>query len=150
MNLGKRLADNLVAVRTNLGLTQEDFAKISKINRTTIGNIENYRTSVSIDILEKLSKSLDTDPCLLLARNTLVIPKTKIKPLQLIPTLLKKGEAAFAFWTEEGMEFHPLSKNSTRTSITMMALLQANGFSGEDLFKNAKKLHIPYLDRFIK
>lgn len=144
MNLRKRLGDNLVAIRKSIGLTQEDLAKISKINRTTIGYIENYRSAVSIDILENLSESLETDPCLLLARNTLVIPKTRIKHLQLIPTLLKKGEAAFAFWTEEGMEFHPLSKNSTRTSITMMALLQANGFSGEDLFNNAKKLHIPF------
>ena len=97
MNLRKRLGDNLVAIRKSIGLTQEDLAKISKINRTTIGYIENYRSAVSIDILENLSESLETDPCLLLARNTLVIPKTRIKHLQLIPTLLKKGEAAFAF-----------------------------------------------------
>lgn len=97
MNLRKRLADNLFAIRKNLGISQKELSKISKINITYIGYIENSQVAASIDVIEKIAKALDTDPCLLLARNTIIIPRAKSRRLRLVPTLLKKGEAAFAF-----------------------------------------------------
>ena len=44
------------------------------------------------------------------------------------------------------MEFHPLAKNSVRTAITMLALLQGNGITGKDLILHANKFHIPHPD----
>ena len=42
------------------------------------------------------------------------------------------------------MEFHPISNDSFKNTLAMMALIQSNGLTGKDLLEESKKLHIPY------
>lgn len=143
MSVRKRLAQNLRIIRKTKGLSQAKLSKISGVNTTHIGFVENLQVAASVDVLESLAIALKIDPCILLARNSVSFPGSGIKNLQLIPITFKMGEAAYCFWTDQGMEYHPIAKGSYRTALTMIALLQANGFTGKDLLSQAKKLHIP-------
>lgn len=142
--LRNRLALNLYAYRKFYSLSQTSLAEKSHITKSQIGNIENKRNSTSIDVLEKLSFAFKIDPCLLLARPILKMPGTGIKSYSIVPTFFKEGVAAYAFWTSEGMEFHPVTNDQYRNALRMMALVQANGFTGKDLLDESKRLHIPY------
>ena len=142
--LRNRLAANVFAYRKFLHISQAELAKLSQINTTQIGNIENHRTSTSVDLLERLARALRIDPCMLLARNDLKMPGTGIKRASILPTFFTEGVAAYAFWTAEGMEFHPISNDSFKNTLAMMALIQSNGLTGKDLLSESKKLHIPY------
>ena len=142
----QKLASNLYAYRKYNKLSQEKLSKKSKIDRTQIGNIENDRVSSTIDMVEKLAISLKTDPCLLLARPMLQMPGTGIKKQTIIPTFFTEGVAAYAFWTDKGMEFHPIASGTFRNQLHMMALIQANGVTGKDLLSEFERLHIPYKD----
>lgn len=139
-----RLGANVYAYRKFSHLSQGTLAKKSKINKTQINNIENCRISTGIDLIEKLAVTFRIDPCLLLARPLLKMPGTGIKKQSIVPTFFTEGVAAYAFWTSEGMEFHPISNDSFKNSLAMMALLQANGINGKDLLVQSSKLHIPY------
>ena len=142
--LRKRLAANVFAYRKFHKMSQANLAKISGINLTQIGNIENSRISTGIDLQERLAAAFKIDPCLLLARSSILMPGTGIKRTSILPTFFTEGVAAYAFWTSEGMEFHPISNDSVRNTLHMMALLQANGITGKDLLAESEKLHIPY------
>ena len=52
------LADNLLAQRHKLGLSQEAFADMAGLHRTYIGHIENCRQAVSVDNIERLADAL--------------------------------------------------------------------------------------------
>lgn len=143
MSLRKRLGTNLRSLRKLKGFSQNKLAEISGVNHNHIGSIENGHVAASVDILESLCIALEIDPCFLLAKTSVKLKGTGIKEVQLIPIKIKKGEAAYCFWTDEGMEFHPLARGNFRNAITMMALLQANGFTGKDLLEQSKRLHIP-------
>lgn len=43
------------AARVNKGLTQDDVCKMLHISKNTLVKIENYKTSVSSEMIEKLS-----------------------------------------------------------------------------------------------
>lgn len=139
-----KLAANVYAYRHFNNLTQDALASKSGVDKSQIGNIENQRTSTGIDIVEKLAIALRIDPCLLIARPILKMPGTGIKSYGIVPTFFTEGVAAYAFWTSEGMEFHPISNDQYRNALRMMALVQANGFTGKDLLDESKRLHIPY------
>lgn len=67
MKLRKIVADNLRGYRTAAGLSQEQLALDSSVDRAYVGRIERAEFSVSIDILEKLAKTLSIEPhCLLI------------------------------------------------------------------------------------
>lgn len=142
--LRNRLASNVYAYRKFYSLSQHSLAAKSHINKSQIGNIENSRISTSIDVVEKLSFTFKIDPCLLLARPMLKMPGTGVKSHSIVPTFFTEGVAAYAFWTSEGMEFHPISNDSFHNTLAMMGLLQANKITGKDLLSEASKLHIPY------
>ena len=127
------MADNLRSFRKSKHLTQKELSKLSSVNVTYIGYVENNRYAISVDVLEKLANGLHTDPCILLAKSNFIF-NSKNKEAVYSPPIFKQGEVAFAFWTAEGMEFHPLSKNKLKTAITIISLLQANGYSGKNLY----------------
>lgn len=139
-----RLAANVYAFRKLNGLTQSKLAEITHINVTHIGYIENERISTGIDNIVKLAAALQTDPCVLLARPMIKLHHTGIRAQHIIPTFFKEGVAAYAFWTDEGMEYHEIAKGHVQNALAMMALMQANGICGKDLLTKSKKLHIPY------
>ena len=139
-----RLAANVFAFRKFYGLTQSELAKKSNINVTHIGYIENERISTGLDYITRLATALNTDPCVLLARPFVKFQKTGIKTKTIIPTWFKEGVAAYAFWTNEGMEYHEIAPGSYKNALTMMALIQNNGLKGKDLMDQANKLHVPY------
>lgn len=93
----EKLAANVYAFRKYNNFTQEQLAKISKVDRMQIGNIENMRVSTGVDIIEKLATSFNVDPCVLLSRPILKMPKTGIERVNIIPTYFKEGVCAYAF-----------------------------------------------------
>lgn len=97
MSLRSRLAHNLRLIRKSRKISQAQLAKMSGVNLTHIGYIENKRTSASVDVIESIAAALELDPCILLARSSVKFPGTKIKTLQLLPVTFKKGEAAYCF-----------------------------------------------------
>lgn len=52
------MANSLKSIRTRMGFTLRDLAKVSGVGVSTIGNFENGRTEVSPEILKKLSSVL--------------------------------------------------------------------------------------------
>jgi transcriptional regulator with XRE-family HTH domain len=69
MKLRKIVADNVRGFRNNKGLSQEGLALDSGVDRAYVGRIERFEFSVSIDILEKLAKTLKVEPNLLLIKD---------------------------------------------------------------------------------
>lgn len=144
MNLRKRFGFNLATFRKAKKISQSNLAKLSGVSKAHIGYIENSRFSASLDVIESLSLALEIDPCLLMGRPSIKFSGTKIKTLNLLPIFLEEKQAAYCFYTKEGMEFHPLAKGNFRNALTMMALLQANNFTGKELVEQSKKLHLPF------
>jgi transcriptional regulator with XRE-family HTH domain len=52
------LAANLRRIRTELGLSQEDFAEKLGFHRTYISSVERSQRNVSIDNLDKMARAL--------------------------------------------------------------------------------------------
>jgi transcriptional regulator with XRE-family HTH domain len=68
MKLRAIVARNLRVLRKQKGLTQEELAFQSGINRNYVGQIEREEKSPTIDVIEKLAGSLATEPESLLSR----------------------------------------------------------------------------------
>ena len=62
MKLRAIVARNLRVLRKQKGFTQEELADRAGINRNYIGQIEREEKSPTIDVIEKLSVSLETAP----------------------------------------------------------------------------------------
>ena len=57
----RRIGAMLAGIRKNRGLTQEDLARLSGLDRANIAKIENGRYSVGLDVLYKLCNSLGVE-----------------------------------------------------------------------------------------
>ncbi len=57
MDLRKRLARNLVALRQARGWSQEDLADAAGLHRTYVSGIERQVRNPTLDILERLAKA---------------------------------------------------------------------------------------------
>ncbi len=60
MELRRVFAKNLQRVRQEKGLSQEELAHQSGLERSYVGKLEHARFSVSLDTIEKLAHALDT------------------------------------------------------------------------------------------
>ncbi len=65
-NLNQRLGASLAGVRKAKGLSQEAVAEGAGLHRTYIGSIERCEANVSLDVVDRLCRFLDVDPCDLL------------------------------------------------------------------------------------
>jgi transcriptional regulator with XRE-family HTH domain len=70
MKLRKIVADNIRGYRNNMGISQEGLALDSGVDRAYVGRIERFEFSVSLDILEKLAKTMKIEPHLLLIKDS--------------------------------------------------------------------------------
>ncbi|MFV1493576.1 helix-turn-helix transcriptional regulator [Phaeobacter sp. JH18-32] len=70
MKLRERVGQNIQDIRRDKGLSQEELAHISGIDRGYVGKLENAKYAASIDMLEKIAQALDVDPSQLLAPRT--------------------------------------------------------------------------------
>jgi transcriptional regulator with XRE-family HTH domain len=59
MAMQKRIAGRIKAIRKEKGLTQEELAWNSDVDRTFMNHIENGRRNISLDTLEKILSGLD-------------------------------------------------------------------------------------------
>ena len=59
MDIKLKIGQRIKELRKQLGLSQESLAYKSEVDRTYVTDVENGRRNVSIEILEKLIKSLD-------------------------------------------------------------------------------------------
>lgn len=66
MTLRATLARNLRRLRNERGLSQEQLAFESDVDRGYVGHLEREKYSASLDILEKLASALKVDPISLL------------------------------------------------------------------------------------
>ena len=62
-----RLARNLVNVRYARSISQAELAKMSGLDRSYIGSIEQARRNVSVDTIDRIADALDVDAQSLLA-----------------------------------------------------------------------------------
>lgn len=60
MNINERIAARVKELRDQQGLTQEELAWRSEIDRTSMNHIENGRRNISIETLEKIVDGLET------------------------------------------------------------------------------------------
>ncbi|MEE3624098.1 helix-turn-helix transcriptional regulator [Nitrospirillum sp. BR 11752] len=60
------LAENLRRLRKDKGLSQEELAGLSEVDRTYISLIERKRNSISLDKLEQIATALNVDAYLLI------------------------------------------------------------------------------------
>jgi len=67
MKLRAIVARNLRILRKQKGLSQEELAFQAGINRNYVGQIEREEKSPTIDMIEKLSSSLEVEPIVLIA-----------------------------------------------------------------------------------
>lgn len=61
MNIKKKIGERIRELRNEKKLSQEKLAFDSNIDRTYMSHLENGRKNVSVETLEKIIKSLDTD-----------------------------------------------------------------------------------------
>ena len=71
MNLRERVGLNIQDTRRLQGISQEVLALRADVNRGYMGKIENAKYSMTLDMLEKISKALDIDPKYLLNQRSL-------------------------------------------------------------------------------
>lgn len=60
--LAKLLGSNIKKVRKNKGISQEQLALLTSIDRSYIGRIERGEVSITIEKLYEIAKTLDVDP----------------------------------------------------------------------------------------
>ncbi|WP_313342316.1 helix-turn-helix transcriptional regulator [Sedimentibacter sp.] len=65
MDIVKVFGNNLRKYRTNLGLSQEEFAERCGMHRTYISAIECYRRSISLENIQRIADALGVDTYLL-------------------------------------------------------------------------------------
>ena len=56
--LSQRFGCAVVRLRKERGISQEKFANLAEIDRHYMSDIENGRRNISLDIIEKIAKSL--------------------------------------------------------------------------------------------
>ena len=56
------LADKMIALRKRAGWSQEELAEILGIGLRTVGDIENYRSNLTMETLYPLIRTLNIDP----------------------------------------------------------------------------------------
>ncbi len=66
MKLRDRVGLNIQNLRYSKKLSQEQLALAANVDRSYISEIEHAKSSVSIDILERIAVALDVDPQVLL------------------------------------------------------------------------------------
>lgn len=60
--LAKLLGSNIRKVRKNKGISQEQLALLTLIDRSYIGRIERGEVSITIEKLYEIAKTLEVDP----------------------------------------------------------------------------------------
>ena len=58
MDIGRRLAKNLVRLRDERGWSQEDLADASGLHRTYVSGVERGTRNPTIKVLERMAKAL--------------------------------------------------------------------------------------------
>lgn len=61
-DLAKLLGFNIKKVRKNKGISQEQLALLTSIDRSYIGRIERGEVSITIEKLYAIAKTLEVDP----------------------------------------------------------------------------------------
>lgn len=59
MDIRKRLARNVIRLRKERGISQENFAARCRISTRYLSTIETGRANPSIDVLERISRAFD-------------------------------------------------------------------------------------------
>ena len=67
MTLREKIGKAIIRLRKQFGLSQEQFAYDSNVDRRYMSDLENGKRNVSIDVLERISKSLDIQASTLLS-----------------------------------------------------------------------------------
>lgn len=62
MNLRRTVARNLIRLRHENGMSQEELADRADINRNYVGMIERCENAATVDMLEKLADALEENP----------------------------------------------------------------------------------------
>jgi transcriptional regulator with XRE-family HTH domain len=70
MKLRKIVGDNIRGFRTKRDISQESLALDSVVDRAYVGRVERAEFSASLDVLEKLAKTLKVDPYILLIKDS--------------------------------------------------------------------------------
>jgi transcriptional regulator with XRE-family HTH domain len=70
MELRRILARNVLKRRKALGFSQEELAHRAEIDRTWASVIENAKSAVTVDVVEKVARALEVDPADLLRQPT--------------------------------------------------------------------------------
>lgn len=68
MSLRQLFAFNLRRLRVERGLSQEELAHRTGIDRTYVSHLERLRYNPTIDMVERLAKSLNVEPLELLSQ----------------------------------------------------------------------------------
>ena len=66
MSLRQLFAFNLRRLRIERGLSQEELAHLTGIDRTYVSHLERLRYNPTLDMVERLAKSLNVEPLELL------------------------------------------------------------------------------------
>lgn len=62
MDLGKRVARNVKAIRLGRGLSQQDLAKKTGLTVRYISRLENTAPNLTLEVIEKLTRGLGCSP----------------------------------------------------------------------------------------
>ncbi|DAB30927.1 MAG TPA: transcriptional regulator [Sulfurimonas sp. UBA12504] len=68
-NLQQIFANNILLIRKEMGLSQEDFATKIGIHRTYMGKIERGESNITFNTLQNIATSLNIEPYKLLKEN---------------------------------------------------------------------------------
>lgn len=111
-----RIAFNVRRFRRAAGMTQEDLAKASGLQRTYIGGIEQGRLNPCAKNLVLLAQTLNIDPAMLLVEDGCQIISA---PDTLVSTM-KCGDVALCAMTDAGLRVKPISINDDAPGVIVV------------------------------
>ena len=143
MNIRETLAQNVRAYRLQAGLTQEQLAQKSGLHRTYVGKVEQQRANISLTTLQKIAKTLDVAPMLLVLDHD-----STGKPLFNINNGDVSTDSdtdlcncAFVTWDSNGaLTMREVTLDDEDLSIQVMATLVKLGVPDAQLFERYQQI----------
>lgn len=77
MDLRRTFAANVVKLRAEKGISQEELAHVAKVNRSYLSDLETGKKNVGLDILGRIANALGVEGADLLKKIKPTSPKRK-------------------------------------------------------------------------
>lgn len=152
MNIQHIFAENMKALRSERGYTQEELSQISGLHRTYIGGVEQERINVSLKNIGKIANALNTNPAFFFASPSSFDEGSSCEKATSNDTTscnVNDEEPIYSICIQKGTEvsFIPIEVEDLDLSMQILCSLIQHEYSGKDLahrYEQTKKELLEY------